>query len=297
MTDNAKKAKIVLISGTVGIIGVIFTIISDLILLGRPESGYSFFLLPTECMTWIPGWRITLGTFLGVFMLPFQIAGLVPLYIGLRPAGKTVPAVAGLTGAHGLVMGVSFHTTYAFLAGGWKLFHSAGLQTGLSAGTGAETGAGSTTVGSSGVLVALTESASPIAGSSGNLAAVAESANPIAGSSGNLAAVAESTGPSVMMRDFEFYWKLIIVIMVTELILLSILYVVTVLRGKSLFPKWMAVLNPAVIVAAVILILIAIPSPVGGYAAPTMLNLSNLTFFSTSSSVIYRKLKNEAVRA
>jgi hypothetical protein len=232
MAENRNNTKIVLISGMVGIFGVVFTMISDLILLGRPESGYSFFLLPTECMAWIPGWRIALGTFLGVFMLPFQIAGLVPLYIGLKPSGKAIPAIAGLVGSHGLIMGVAFHTTYAFLAGGWKLLHSAGT---------------------------------------------------------------EASGPSALMSDFQFYWKLIIVIMVSELILLSAIYIVTVLKGHSLFPKWMAAFNPAVIMAAVILVLLVLPAPIGGYAAPTMLNLSTLTFFILSVCVIYKKLKNQDV--
>ena len=268
MTDSGRNARIVLISGMVGIISVMFTIISDLILLGRPESGYSFFLLPTECMTWIPGWRITLGTFLGVFMLPFQIAGLVPLYIGLKPSGKAIPAVTGLIGSHGLIMGVAFHTTYAFMAGGWKLYHSAAGSVSLT--TGSETG-------------------SFIGSGTGSLTA--------GSGAGGLASGPVSGSPSSLMRDFEFYWKLIIIIMVTELILLSVLYIVTVLRGKSLFPKWMAILSPAAIVAAVVLVLLALPAPVGGYAAPTMLNLSNLTFFIISASVIYRKLKHEAARA
>ncbi|NLK87469.1 MAG: hypothetical protein GX279_08270 [Clostridiaceae bacterium] len=259
MTDSASKARLVLIFGMIGIISVVFTIISDLILLGRPGSGYSFFLLPTECMAWISGWRITLGTFLGVFMLPFQIAGLVPLYIGLRPSGKAVPALTGLIGAHGLVMGVAFHTTYAFLAGGWKLYHSTTGPGGLVTGSEAGSFIGSGTTG--------------------------------------LSAGTEGAGPSALMNDFQFYWKLIIVIMVTELILLSALYIITVLKGRTLFPKWMAVLNPAAIMTTVILILLALPAPVGGYAAPTMLNLSNFTFFIISTLVVYGKLKHDTADA
>jgi|LSQX01.1.fsa_nt_gb hypothetical protein len=231
MGENKNKAKVVLIFGVVGILGVVFTIISDLILLGRPESGYSFLLLPTECMAWIPGWRITIGTFLGVFMLPFQIAGLVPLYFGLKPSGRTVPVLAGIVGAHGLIMGVAFHTTYAFLAGGWKLLYSVGH---------------------------------------------------------------DDSGVSVLMRDFEFFWKLLIVIMVVELTLLSVIYIVSVLKGNSLYPKWMAIFNPLLIMAVIILVLLAIPAPVGGYAAPTMLNLSTLTFFIISTTVVWKKL-NETV--
>jgi hypothetical protein len=252
---KASKARIVLIFGMIGIISVVFTIISDLILLGRPGSGYSFFLLPTEGMAWIPGWRITLGTFLGVFMLPFQIAGLVPLYIGLRPSGKAVPALTGLIGAHGFVMGVAFHTTYAFLAGGWKLYHSAAGSGVLGTGFGTD----------------------PFVGSG----------------AGGLSAGPEGASPSALMGDFQFYWKLIIVIMVIELILFSSLYIITVLKGRTLFPKWMAALNPAAIMTAVILILLALPAPVGGYAAPTMLNLSNLAFFIISTVVIRSKLKHD----
>ncbi len=246
MSDGRNVRKALLISGMVGILGVAVTIISDLILLGRPDSGYSFFLLPTECMTGIPGWRITLGTFLGVFALPFQIAGLVPLYIGLKPSGKAAAAITGLIGSHGLIMGVAFHTTYAFLADGWKLYHLVWPEAGGS------------------------------------------SAGPAI--DGPLA-----DGPAVLMESFQIYWKLLIVIMVTELILMSTIYVFSVLKGNSLFPKWMAAVNPAVITTAVVLILLILPAPVGGYAAPTMLNLSTLTFIIISSSVIYKRVKRQAV--
>lgn len=267
---KASKARIVLIFGMIGIISVVFTIISDLILLGRPGSGYSFFLLPTEGMAWIPGWRITLGTFLGVFMLPFQIAGLVPLYIGLRPSGKAVPALTSLIGAHGFVMGVAFHTTYAFLAGGWKLYHSAAGSGVLGTGFGTDPFA--------------------VSGSLGT----GSGTDPFVGSgAGGLSAGPEGASPSALMGDFQFYWKLIIVIMVIELILFSSLYIITVLKGRTLFPKWMAALNPAAIMTAVILILLALPAPVGGYAAPTMLNLSNLAFFIISTVVIRSKLKHD----
>ncbi len=220
------KAKTVLIFGTVGIIGVLFTIISDLILLGRPDSGLSFFKLPTECMVGIQGWRITAGTFLGVFMLPFQISGLVPVYLGLRSSGKAVPVAAAIAGGHGLIMGAAFHTTYAYMAGGWKLYHFFdGVDSSISG----------------------------------------------------------------MIGDFEFYWKLIIAVMAVDMILFSILFVLSVLGGRSAYPKWMAVFNPVIIMSVVFLILILIPAPIGGYVAPAVLNLSTLMFFIMSTSVIHKR--------
>lgn len=230
-TDNGNMSKKILIFGIVGITAVLFTIISDLILLGRPDSGLSFFLSPTECMIDIPGWRITAGTFLGVFMLPFQISGLVPVYLGLKPGGKAAPIMAGIAGAHGLIMGTAFHTAYAFMAGGWKLYHSAGRE---------------------GVSI------------------------------------------TAAIGDFEFYWKLIIVLMAIDLILFSVIYVFSVLGGRSVYPGWMAVFNPAVIMAVMFPILLLLPAPVGGFIAPVVLNLSTLIFFSVTSAVMYRMAGGKA---
>jgi len=222
------KAGTVRLLGLIGIIGVLFTIASDLVLLGRPDTGYSFFRLGTSGMTGIESWRITAGTFVGVFMLPFQIAGLISLYYGLRPSGRIMPLIVLLTDAHALVMGVAFHASYAFIAGGWKLFDAAG--------------------------------------------------------EGNM-------DVSRLISDFDFYWKLIIVIMFTELIASSVLFVLLVLKGRTLYPKWMAISNPLCLTALLSLVIPVIPSPVGGFVGPAVLNLSTLIFFVMSTLLIYKKLK------
>lgn len=229
MDIKRSKANIVLSLGLVGIAAVLITIVSDLILLGRPDSGFSFFQLGTETMTEMAQWRIVAGTFLGVFVLPLQLAGLVSLYYGLKPAGKVLPLIVVITDAHALIMGVAFHVTYAYIASGWKLFHLFGP--------------------------------------------------------GN-------AGTSELMKQFDFYWKIVIVLMMTELILSSALFVVLILKGKTLYPKWMALFNPPFIVIAMLLIISAIPKPVGGYIAPTILNLSTLIFFIISTAVICKRLKN-----
>jgi hypothetical protein len=222
---SIKVSKKIVAFGMVGIIAVLITMISDLILLGRPDSGLSFFLYPTESMVGIPDWRITVGTFLGVIMLPFQIFGIVPACLGLKPCGKAVQITAGIAGGHGLIMGAAFHTTYAFMADGWKLYHSAG---------------------------------------------------------------SEAFMVTSLIRNFEYYWKLILVIMTFDLMLFSVIYVFYVLSGKSAYPRWMAVFNPAVIMAVIFPIMLLIPAPVGGFAAPVVLNLSTLVFFSVSTAVIYK---------
>ena len=75
---------------------------SDVILLGRPVSGYAFLKLGTESMAELAQWRIIVGTFTGVFALPFQIAGILPLYFGLKPAGTRMAAAATIIAVYAL---------------------------------------------------------------------------------------------------------------------------------------------------------------------------------------------------
>lgn len=225
-------AETVLVLGLVGVFSVFVTIISDLILLGRPDTAYSFFELGTESMAGIAQWRITTGTFIGVFMLPFQIAGLISVYHGLKSSGKLLPVLVILADAHALLMGVAFHSSYAFIASGWKLFYTAGP---------------------------------------------------------------DNLNMSEIMQKFDFYWKLIIIIMLAELIFSSTIFVLLVMSGKTLYPKWMALLNPLCIILAMFLVIHPIPAPVGGFVGPTVLNMATLAFFIISTVIIYKRLKRQEV--
>ena len=115
MEFRTKEAKRVFWLGLIGIVSVLVTIISDFILIGKPNSAYGFLLLGTESMWDIPMWRIAVGTFVGVFVLPFQVLGLVSIYYGLKPAGKMIQrSIVGIS-AHALIMGVAFHMAYALI--------------------------------------------------------------------------------------------------------------------------------------------------------------------------------------
>lgn len=125
MSTTIKNGKMIRNAGIIGITAVIITIISDMILLGRPAAAFSFFDLMTESMAELAPWRITTGTFLGVFALPFQIAGIVPLYFGLKQAGNRLALVVLGSAAYGLIMGVAFHVSYAYMGSAWQLFYKA----------------------------------------------------------------------------------------------------------------------------------------------------------------------------
>lgn len=228
MENNRNRFDYVKVLGLIGIMAVFLTMVSDLILLGRPDSAYSFFAYPTECMADIAQWRITAGVFIGVFMLPFQLAGLVPLYYGLKPLGRKMQLLVTIPAGHALTMGIAFHMSYAFMADGWKLSYESDALNDLI-----------------------------------------------------------NTGPvSMMMKNFDFYWKLLIVIMLAELIISSCIFVILVLNGKTLFPKLMAAFNPLFILGFMLAIIYLIPAPVGGFIAPTILNTSNFTFFIIMTTAV-----------
>jgi hypothetical protein len=224
---KSKTAALILASGLGGILGVSLTLISDFILIGRPESSFSFFKLGTESMAGFPQWRITIGTFLGIIVIPMQLSGLVTMYYGLKSAGKIKALAVVLVTAHSLILAVAFHMSYAFIASGWKLYYELGF----------------------GDVIALK-----------------------------------------MLKRFDYYWRIIIVIMAVEIIFTSIVYSVIILRGNTLYPKWMALFNPMFVLVYTYLIILFIPHPVGGFVAPAFLNLATLMFFIFSTVTVYRRL-------
>jgi hypothetical protein len=227
MYNTQKTAKFVLIMGLIGITGVLLTIISDFILIGRPSSSNAFFKLGTESMADLSQWRITVGAFLGIIVIPIQIVGLATIYYGLKSAGKIKAIIIVLTTAHTLMMAVAFHTSYAFIASGWNLYYELGTKD----------------------------------------------------------IVAEK-----MINRFGYYWRIIIIIMSVELILSSAYFVFLILRGNTLYPKWMALFSPFCVLLYMYPVVLIAPKPIGGFIAPAFLNLATLVFFILSTITVYKKL-------
>jgi hypothetical protein len=128
MLMHSKIRRNIFICGIIGITAVIITIISDFILLSKGTDAYTFFKLNTETMAGLPHWRILWGTFLGVAVLPLQITGLIPLYYGLKPAGKIKALIVFITIAYALIIAVGFHAVYAFIGSAWNVFHATGAS-------------------------------------------------------------------------------------------------------------------------------------------------------------------------
>ena len=229
MGRKTSQVDIVRAMGTVGFIGVLLTIISDFILIGRPSNAYTFLKLGTQSMADMSQWRITVGAFLGIIVLPFQILGLMPLYHGLKPAGRILPLIVVITTAHTLIMGIAFHISYAFIGSGWKLYYNADL--------------------------------------------------------GNIIT-------TEIVTRFDFYWKLLVIIMFVELLFSSIIYVVIIMKGSTIYPKWMALLNPLCVLIILFPFVFILPAPIGGFIAPAYLNITTLVFFGFTT--VFWKLKTNS---
>ena len=172
-------------------------------------------------------WRIYIGTFAGIFALPLQMGGLVPLYYGLKPAGKIKSLITVLAAGHAAGIAVGFHLSYAYIASGWRLFHA--VQPGN-------------------------------------------------------AAAAQIVG------DFDIYWKITIIIMAVDLFISSVIFIYLLLKKKTLYPKWMALLSPICVYLYIYVMIMRLPDPVGGFIAPAFLNFSTLIFYIISTSIVYKKI-------
>jgi len=229
LEDNIKKTKFILKLGWIGIISVLITIISDFILLGKPSSAYDYFVNGTETMGDITTYRITMGTFIGVIILPFQVMGLIPVYYALKPAGKIIPAVILIMNAHALLMGVAFHISYAYIGLAWKLNHRV-----------------------------------------------------------------DATDITMeLIKQYDIYWTILIVTIAAEVLVSSVIYSVVVAKRKTLYPQWMAIFNPAIVVACTLALVVLIPSPLGGYFAPAFLNISTIVFFLLARTKKILQIENE----
>lgn len=63
--------------------------------------------------------------------------------------------------------------------------------------------------------------------------------------------------------------------------LISILFVIAILKRKTLYPRWMAFFNPALILSTVFVLFFLLPS-VGNIIAPTAMNVTHITVFTAS---------------
>ena len=112
MTAQRRTLKLLRLTGIVGVITGIAMGIADISLLYSPAGGYE----SDAALLGIPMWRLLLGHYLGVLMLPFYLVAVWHLYEGIKPGGTwlAIP-VAALLG-YVAAAGGAFHGSIAGLA-------------------------------------------------------------------------------------------------------------------------------------------------------------------------------------
>jgi hypothetical protein len=86
---------------------------------------------------------------------------------------------------------------------------------------------------------------------------------------------------------YNFRYETLLQIIRIAVLLLSVIYVWLVMTGRSHYPKWMALLNPILLIIASFIVYVVAPG-LGKYLMPIALNVAFFVFF-TASILIARK--------
>ncbi len=91
-----------------------------------------------------------------------------------------------------------------------------------------------------------------------------------------------------MVHQFETYRATLFRFTQTAVGLGAVFFAAHVLLRPTPFPKWMAIVNPLILVILVRFVAALIPAPLGGYVAPGYFNVAMLLFFVANFIVIWR---------
>ncbi len=102
--------------------------------------------------------------------------------------------------------------------------------------------------------------------------------------------LADQSAPATLARLLERYDLLLEnLVQILRLLVVanSALFAVAVLRFRTLYPRWMAAFNPAVLLAIVFLLFFQWPA-VGDFLAPTAMNVAHFAMFTASLLALRR---------
>ncbi len=87
---------------------------------------------------------------------------------------------------------------------------------------------------------------------------------------------------------YDFRYESLLQVIRLAVLVLSIIFVALVVRGRSHYPRWMALLNPILLIVASFLVYAVAPA-IGKYLMPIALNVAFFIFFSASIVIANRK--------
>ena len=84
-----------------------------------------------------------------------------------------------------------------------------------------------------------------------------------------------------IISNYTFYLENLVQILRVLIFALSSVFVFTILRYETLYPKWMAFFNPFLTLAVIFLLFLFIPF-IGNYLLPAAMNVAHFVLFATS---------------
>jgi hypothetical protein len=98
----------------------------------------------------------------------------------------------------------------------------------------------------------------------------------------------ESTDVLHLIDLYEFRYETLLQVIRIAVLVLSIIFVALVVRGRSHYPRWVALLNPILLIVASFLVYALAPA-IGKYLMPIALNVAFFILFATSLVIANNK--------
>lgn len=103
-------------------------------------------------------------------------------------------------------------------------------------------------------------------------------------------ALHEANVPELQQRIIASYDMLIenlVQLLRVIVLLISLFFVWAIVNGKTLYPRWMAIFNP-ILVLILVFALFFFVKPIGQYLAPTAMNVAHFVMFSASLLALHK---------
>lgn len=91
----------------------------------------------------------------------------------------------------------------------------------------------------------------------------------------------------MLIRKMQDYMRLPYCVVLVSVILGSLWFAAAVLFRPTYFPRWMALLNPALLIGAAFLIIYWLPAPVAGYLLPPVVHFATPVIFGVSTILLW----------
>ncbi len=100
--------------------------------------------------------------------------------------------------------------------------------------------------------------------------------------------VAAGETSATLLDKYSLLMETLVQVLRIIVLAISVLFVTAILKGKTLYPRWMAWFSPALVLVAVFLTFFILPS-IGNYIVPTAMNITHIVVFIASLIALKNK--------